>query len=393
MARDWGALLGARRTLLAGATAGPLQGLEFVAKDVFDVEGLKTGAGNPDFLAEATPATATAPAVRALVTAGATLVGKAITDEFTWSLAGTNPHYGTPTNPRAADRIPGGSSSGSAVAVAGGLVPFSLGTDTAGSVRVPASYCGVFGIRPTHGRVDNRGVAPLAPSYDTVGWFARTGELLQRVGSVLLPPNDDPPPPPKEIVLLTDSFALADPLARDQLLRVAESLASRLGLVARRHHFCEDGVQGWTRMAEAYPKLMAREAWASYGSFLSAKRRNVGSDVAGRFDMASKVTEADQSAHLPVRTEAIVRLRELTRNGALLAVPAAPTVAPSLTTPAADLPALRSRTLAVGIVATLTGAPSVSLPLALAGDLPVGLALIGARGADEHLLRIAAVAK
>ena len=189
---NWGALIVGPEVMLEGRPHGPLSGLDFVVKDVFDVAGFGTGAGNPEYLADHPPAAVTAPAVTKLVDAGARLVGKAITDEFTWSLAGTNPHYGTPRNPRGPERFPGGSSSGSAVAVAAGLVPFALGTDTAGSVRVPASYCGIYGIRPTHGRVDNRGVVPLAPTYDTVGWFARDGELLRAVGAVLLPPRPDP---------------------------------------------------------------------------------------------------------------------------------------------------------------------------------------------------------
>ena len=158
---NWGALVVGPEVMLEGRPGGPLEGRDFVVKDVFDVAGYKTGAGNPEYLAAHRAASTTAPAVAKLVDAGARLVGKAVTDEFTWSLAGTNPHYGTPRNPRDPDRFPGGSSSGSAVAVAAGLVPFSLGTDTAGSVRVPASYCGVFGIRPTYGRVDNTGVVPL----------------------------------------------------------------------------------------------------------------------------------------------------------------------------------------------------------------------------------------
>jgi hypothetical protein len=148
--------------MLEGPHGGALHGLDFVVKDVFDVAGYRTGAGNPEYRAQHGAATVTAPAVTRVVDAGARLVGKAVTDEFTWSLAGTNPHYGTPRNPRDPDRFPGGSSSGSAVAVAAGFVPFALGTDTAGSVRVPASYCGVFGMRPTHGRIDNTGVVPLA---------------------------------------------------------------------------------------------------------------------------------------------------------------------------------------------------------------------------------------
>ncbi|MEO5839944.1 MAG: amidase [Acidimicrobiales bacterium] len=386
---NFGALVVGPEVMLEGRPGGPLDGCDFVVKDVFDVAGYKTSAGNPEYLAAHPAATSTAPAVAKLVDAGARLVGKAITDEFTWSLAGTNPHYGTPRNPRDPERIPGGSSSGSAVAVAAGLVPFALGTDTAGSVRVPASYCGVFGIRPTHGRVDNRGAVPLAPSYDTVGWFARDGGLLRDVGTVLLPKGEDRARP-QEIIVLSDAFLLADDDVREVLLGALERVAAAANLRLTRHHFSEDGVRGWLAMAEAYPKLMAPEAWAVHGRWLTEAQPVLGRGVAARFAMAAKATHEGADAVRPIRDAAIARHRELCRHGAILAVPAAPSVAPRLDLPVDELPALRARTLAVNIVPTLVGAPCVSLPVASIADLPVNLALIGAHGSDETLLEIAA---
>ena len=170
----------------AGAASGPLAGLTFGAKDIYDVAGHKTGFGSPDWLRTHGPAERTAPAVQRLLDAGAHLVGKTHTDEMTYSLNGENPHYGTPVNVNAPGRIPGGSSSGSAAAVAAGLVDFALGSDTGGSVRAPASFCGIFGMRPTHGRIPLDGACPLAATFDTAGWFARDATLLERVGRVLL---------------------------------------------------------------------------------------------------------------------------------------------------------------------------------------------------------------
>ena len=139
-----------------GAPEGPLKGLPFAAKDIYDIAGHVTGCGNPDWLATHPPATSHAAPVVRLLAAGAELVGKTITDELAYSLNGQNFHYGTPLNGNAPGRIPCGSSSGSAAAVAGGAVDFALGSDTGGSVRVPAAVCGIFGIRPTHGRVEHR---------------------------------------------------------------------------------------------------------------------------------------------------------------------------------------------------------------------------------------------
>ncbi|MDP6620082.1 MAG: amidase family protein, partial [Nitrospinota bacterium] len=179
-AKNLGAFCDWTEVHLPGKAGGPLAGLRFAVKDLYDVEGHVTGRGNPDWLATHGPAESTAPAVARLVEAGATMIGKTITDELAFSLFGENFHYGTPVNTRAPDRVPGGSSSGSASAVAGGLVDFAVGSDTGGSVRVPASFCGILGIRPTHGRISLEGCMPLAPSLDTVGWFANDPELLER---------------------------------------------------------------------------------------------------------------------------------------------------------------------------------------------------------------------
>src|SRR6202034_2331735 len=190
---------------LSGRPGGPLDGLTFAAKDLFDVQGFVTGCGNPDWAATHTAAERSAATVEALLDAGATLVGKTITDEISLGLLGVNRFYGTPLNPRAPDRVPGGSSSGSASAVAGRACDVALGTDSGGSVRVPASFCGLFGLRPTHGRLDLSGMLPQAPSSDTTGWFARDAETFARVSSVLL--REAPSVPlPHRLLIAVDAF-------------------------------------------------------------------------------------------------------------------------------------------------------------------------------------------
>ena len=195
---------------LAGAADGPLAGLTFAAKDIFDVAGHVTGCGNPHWKATHEPAESTAWVVQTLVDAGATMTGKTITDELTRGIFGENAHYGTPRNPRAAGRVPGGSSSGSASAVAGRLVDFALGSDTGGSVRVPASFCGLYGLRPTHGRIPLDGMLLQAPSYDTIGWFARDAETFARVGEVMLPAGAAVERPSR-LIIAEDAFELAEP--------------------------------------------------------------------------------------------------------------------------------------------------------------------------------------
>jgi amidase len=192
-----------------GAPAGPLHGLSFAVKDVFDIAGERTGNGNPVWLETHEPAARTASSVERLLAAGAHMAGKTHTDEMAYSLNGENVHYGTPVNPNAPGRIPGGSSSGSAAAVAGGLVDFALGTDCGGSVRLPASFCGIYGIRTTHGLVSADGIVDLAKSFDTVGWFARDPKIMRRIGEVLLPRASGFAP--KRLLIAQDAFAFAGP--------------------------------------------------------------------------------------------------------------------------------------------------------------------------------------
>ena len=201
---------------IAGAPSGPLHGLTFATKDIFDIAGRVTGCGNPDWLASHAPAARNAPAVQKLLDAGAHMIGKTITDELAFSLNGQNFHYGTPRNAMTPDRIPGGSSCGSASAVGHGIVDLALGSDTGGSVRIPACLNGIFGIRPTHDAVDSSGVMPLAPSFDTIGWFARDAQTLLRAGDVLLPP-DRSGIAPSRFYIARDAFAIADAAVADKV--------------------------------------------------------------------------------------------------------------------------------------------------------------------------------
>src|SRR5215468_9547236 len=213
---EFGAFVPGPRAQLESTASGPLDGLTFVVKDLIDVEGHVTGAGNPDWAARQAPAATSAPVVERLLRAGATLVGRTVTDELAFSLEGENHHYGTPVNPRAPERLPGGSSSGSAVAVAAGLADLGLGTDTGGSVRVPASFCGLYGWRPSHGRVSMDGVVRFAPSYDTVGLLARDAGRLQLAAQCLLG-TPAATASGHRLLLAMDAFALAEPEAASVL--------------------------------------------------------------------------------------------------------------------------------------------------------------------------------
>lgn len=367
---------------LDGAADGPLAALDFAAKDLYDVAGHKTGCGNPDWLATHEPAAATAPTVTALLAAGARLVGKTQTDELAFSLNGENHFYGTPRNPNAPGRIPGGSSSGSAAAVAGGLVDFALGTDTGGSVRAPASYCGVWGLRTTHGAIPLEGIMPLAPSFDTVGWFARDPALMARVGDVLLPPG--PEGLPTRLLLVEDAFEEADAAARDALLAAAEQAAAALGTELKAVRLSESGLWEWH---PHFSTLQWREIWDTHKDWITAVRPRFGPGIAERFEGASKVTDAAVAEAAPFREEVAAMLAALLPPGTLLIEPTVPGEAPEVGLPPERVVDHRNRALRILCIAGLARLPQLSMPLARgAAGLPLGLSLVGGRGADRSLL-------
>jgi amidase len=365
---------------LPGAPDGPLRGLTFAVKDVFDIAGHRTGNGNPVWLETHAPAMRTASSVERLLAAGARMVGKTHTDEMTYSLNGENVHYGTPTNPRAPGRIPGGSSSGSAVAVAGGLVDFALGTDCGGSVRLPASYCGIFGIRTTHGLVPADGVVDLAASFDTVGWFAREAQILRRVAGVLLPTT--PTFVPRRLLIADDAFAFAGP-------EVSAALAAAVGrleaaLADHQHVRVYTSDPGaWSGI---FRVLQGSEIWRRHGAWIEANNPSFGPGIAERFRWARTIDPAEVERTRPQR-EAIARhMADLLRSDTLLCLPTAPGIAPKLATPEGELDTCRARAFGLLSIAGLARLPQVTLPLATMGGCPLGLSLIGPSGCDRGLL-------
>lgn len=379
----------------AGADGGPLRGLTFVAKDVFDVAGDVTGAGNPTWAEEAAPAASDAEAVAALLAAGASLIGKSITDELAFSLAGTNVHHGTPRNPSAPGRVPGGSSSGSASAVAAGRCDVALGTDTGGSVRVPASYCGVWGMRPTHGRISVAGLVPLAPSFDTVGWFARSAQHLARAGRALLAAGPRrAPEAPRRIVVVDGLFGLADASSRPLLLEAADEVAAAAGIPCER--IDDASVAGWwgrtgdRTWVSVYRTIQGAEAWAQHGAWVT-RGAPMGPGVRGRFLAAGDVERAALARAVGAREVIRRRLEALTAEGVVLAVPSAAGVAPPPILDGGTKDDLRERTLALNCGAGLAGVPAISAPLATEDGRPLGLCLVGAPWSDESLLALAEV--
>lgn len=365
---------------LEGAATGPLSGLTFAAKDIFDVAGHTTGGGNPDWKAAQSPATKTALHVQRLVDAGATMVGKTITDEITRGILGENAHYGTPVNPRAPGRVPGGSSSGSASAVAGGLVDFALGSDTGGSVRIPASFCGLYGMRTTHGRLTLDGMLMQAKSFDTVGWFARDAAMFERVAEVLFE-TDIPYAKPTHMVVAEDAFEVADQAVREALQTPLQVVGDLIGEVSTMR-LSDNGLDEWR--AHQQP-LQSREAWTTAHEWVDRCNPRFGYDVARRFMESATITDETVAAAQVGREAVQARMAEILQPGTVICLPTAPFPAPEAGLPQSQMWDRRSSIITLTCLAGLLGAPQINLPLAEVDGAPVGLSLIAAPGGDELL--------
>ena len=365
------------------AATGPLAGLRFAAKDLFDVAGHPTGGGNPLVLALSGVKSHTAPTVQRLLDAGAAFVGKTVTDELAFSMNGQNAHFGAPVNGAAPDRISGGSSSGSASAVSHGLCDVALGTDTGGSVRAPASHCGLYGLRPTHGRVSLADALPLAPSFDTCGWFTRDIATFARVADVLLGP--DPAPPPLELLWPTDLWAQLAPAAEPGAHAAAARVQAVLGAATPVRVVPES----FDALYWAFRHLQGREAWLSHGGFIERYAPPLGPGVAERFAFSRAVTDAQVGEARACRAQFTAHLEALLGTRGVLLLPTMPDIAPLKTEPDSALEDYRNRAIRLLCVAGLAGLPQLSLPLAGRDGAPLGLSLLGPRGSDRALVAVA----
>lgn len=367
------------------AGTGPLAGLSFGVKDLFHVAGYPTSGGQPLLLALLGVQDRTAPTVRKLLDAGARFAGKTVTDELAFSMNGQNAHFGSPVNGAAPDRICGGSSSGSASAVSNRLCSFALGTDTGGSVRAPASHCGLVGIRPTHGRISLQDVLDLAPSLDTCGWFARDVATFARVADVLL--DADPAPLPASVRLLapTDLWPLATPAATDALQPARSRIEDLLGPARPVQVVLQDMDTLYWR----FRHLQGHEAWQTDGPFIQRLRPPLGPGVAQRFAWSAEVTDAQALAALAYRTQFRARLADLLGTDGVLLMPTMPDIAPLVSESEAGLEDYRNRAIRLLCSAGLSGFPQLSLPLARRDGAPLGISLLGPAGSDRSLVRLA----
>lgn len=367
------------------AASGPLAGLTLAVKDIFDIAGGRTGNGNPQIYDEATPAAATMPAVQAMFHAGAAFAGKTQTDELAFSLMGQNAHFPNPINPAAPDRVTGGSSSGSAAAVAAGLADIACGSDTGGSIRAPASFCGLIGLRTSHGRISLAGAMPLAPSLDTFGWFARDAATYEAVGAVLLGEDAHAWRLSRAISSpLLDALLLGEDEAAEygHMLDTARPAIGAPQPVGSAAPFEIDALYTMFRLIQAY------EAWAAHGSWISQRDRGLGPGVKERFAYGADIDAATYAEEIRKRDVFRAYLSDLLGDDGFLVLPTVPGAAPRKNLSHDALQTYRERALRLLCWSGLSGFPQITLPLGHVDGAPFGLSLLGPAGSDRKLLTL-----
>lgn len=366
---------------------GPLSGLDFVVKDLFDVVGFPTFAGNPEYGPYRGMPETNAAAADILLKAGGRLVGKSHLHELAYGITGINPHFGTPVNPLDPGRIPGGSSSGSAVAVAAGLVPFALGSDTAGSIRVPAGFCGIWSLRPTFDRIPVAGSVPLSPSMDTVGIFASNRETLERVARVMLDSDDSASFGDWTVkrALIPDDTSGWDPdlvRAFQTVIEAAQDMGLKLETFpgAILHESLD--AQRVVQFAEI---LAVHEEW------LKTCHPRLGEDVALHLETASKLSVAQIGRAVSKKAGFVARFSKMLGHDGMFLLPVAAGPAPLLSD-LADLQnslGFRTQTLALNTIASVAGLPATTIPVKIPNGLSVGIQLVGLQDTDISLISMA----
>ena len=381
---------------LSPSSSGSLNGLCFAVKDTIDVAGFKTSCGNPTWRDSHPAAVVHAVCVEQLLLAGARCVGKTICDELAFSLLGENHFYGTPLNPHASSCVPGGSSSGSASAVACGLVDFALGTDTGGSTRVPASNCGIWGFRPSHDFISVAGVNPLAPSFDTVGILARSADVMAKVGLVLLSAVPARLNKPTTIHLIQEAFDLADPEVQHALSEPLYRLRETFGGAVRESSVQElvgdDAGHAFARWADTFCVIQWAEIDSCLGAWIAGTKPEFGPEIAASFQLMKELDRRRVAETVQQREKYFRSLNEFLGPNDLFCIPTTPALAPHK-----DNPPRRSssgsgyypRTLSLTSVAGMARLPQVSLPMAEVNGVPVGLSLLAKNGQDSFLLQVA----
>ena len=358
---------------------GLLSNLNFVLKDMCDVKNLKTSCGNPDFFKKCDFANDYAPFLKDLLNEGPVLKGITVCDEFFYSLIGENGHYGTPTNLNAPSCVPGGSSSGSAAALTTDLYDFSIGSDTGGSVRIPASFCGLIGMRPSHNRINTKGVYPMAPSFDTVGWFANNPVIFQKVGNVLLNNIERSNVDFKQYVVAEDLLELCDEEVQDNFnnyinVNIPNINKTRLSTNTK------------AIIADNFRILQGAEVKENIIPWIEKNKPNISPEIRSRIDMASKITDIEVNRALIFRKTLIDEIEKSLPEGTIAVFPTSPFSAPKSGQDDESLGSFRKRLMELTSIAGITSRPQITIPRLKDKSGPVGISLLGWKYSDEILL-------
>ncbi|KAL5751224.1 hypothetical protein ACOSP7_025827 [Xanthoceras sorbifolium] len=383
----------------------PLTSLTFAVSDVFDIEGYVTGFGHPDWARTHEPASRTATVVSNLVEGGATCVGKTIVDELAYSINGTNKHYGTPTNPAAHSRVPGGSSSGAAVAVAAKLVDFSLGVDTVGGVRVPAAFCGIMGFRSSHGAVSQMGIIPVATSLDTVGWFARDPNILRRVGHVLLHLPFAIQRSPRQIIIADDCFELLK-IPIDRVDRVLIKSTEKLfGRQVLKHENLGDyfnskvpSLKGFhktngelktspLRMLANVMRLLQRHEFKhNHEDWINSVKPTLDAAISAQVHEMLEMDDAEIENCKSIRNEMRVAINSLLKDDGLLVIPTTGFLPPKLGGKELLSEDYQNCAFSLLSISSISGCCQVTVPLGQHDKCPISVSFIARHGGDRFLL-------
>ncbi|KAI5562138.1 hypothetical protein BDE02_15G034300 [Populus trichocarpa] len=385
----------------------PLTGLTFAVSDLFDIEGYVTGFGHPDWAKTHEAASRTSVVVSTLVEGGATCVGKTVIDELAYSITGENKHYGTPTNPVEPARVPGGSSSGAAVAVAANLVDFSLGVDTVGGVRVPAGFCGIIGFRPSYGAISKIGVLPVSVSLDTVGWFAKDPNILRRVGHVLLQSAFGGQRSPRQIIMADDCFQLLK-IPVDRIAQVVvKSTEKHFGRQLLKHEildvylnskvpslkeFHNKKTNGEVKtssirlLANVMQLLHRYEFRSNHEEWINTVKPILEPNFSAQMNEIMELSDAEIELCKSIREEMRSAINSLLKDDGILVVPTTAYLPPKLGGKEILSEEYQSSSFGLLSIASLSGCCQVTVPLGYYNKCPVSVSLIARHGSDRFLL-------
>lgn len=367
---------------IKGRENGQLANYKFAAKDVFKIKGSTWGNGHPDWLENSGPDEFTTTAILNLLDQGADLVGKTVCDELCYSISGENWHYGSPLNAADTRRLAGGSSSGSAAATAAGLVDFALGSDCLGSVRIPASYNGVIGMRPTYKRIENDGEVPYCESMDVLGYFASEKEVFQNVSAILME-EDHKKTIFNKLYVLEDAFEIVDSEVKEAFTEMINEIGDELGEI-KQVRIAPEGLDYWVK--EVFQIVQGYEVWDSYGGFVNKYQPRLSPGPKERLEKASKITRESYLKAKEKQEEFRQRISGMLADGAIFILPTASSIAPLKSTSLEEINRLRAQSSKLLIISALSGIPQLTLPLLELEGVPLGLSLMSAQNTDRALI-------